>query len=490
MSAALPPLSAASLHAAHAAGDSARVRFRRALVLMLMTVVLPGSAQIVAGDKRVGRIAMRAFAAAVAFVVALGMLAVWWPTTLVSVATEAWFLGALRFGLVAYAVLWAYLVIDAWRIAEPLGLVQRHRLTLTAVNGLLCFTLSGSLLYASHLVAVQDDFISAVFAGDDATEPAHGRYNILLLGGDAGPGRNGLRPDSITVASIDEETGRTVLIGLPRNLASVPFPDDSPMHREFPHGFTCDGCYLNSVNTWANDNADLYADAKEPGITATAEAVEEITGLTINYFVIIDLHGFRDLVDAVGGIDIKVGQRLPIGGVGGPITGWIERGHQHLDGFETLWYARSRATSDDYSRMARQKCVMNAMLRQLDPTTVVTNFADIAKAGKQVIATSIPRSEISTFVSLSLKAKSLPVSSVSFVPPKINTGDPDWDLMRQMVEDAIDRSVAMDPEQAAEQGPGTDASQASDHDRRHTKAKKRDRKPGSANASTDLAQSC
>ncbi|MGH3506804.1 MAG: LCP family protein [Nocardioidaceae bacterium] len=490
MFAALPPLSAASLHAAHAAGDSARVRFRRALVLMLMTVVLPGSAQLVAGDKRVGRIAMRTFAAAVAFVLVLGMLAVWWPTTLVSVATEAWFLGALRFGLVAYAVLWAYLVIDAWRIAEPLGLVQRHRLTLTAVNGLLCFTLSGSLLYASHLVAVQDDFISAVFAGDDATEPAHGRYNILLLGGDAGPGRNGLRPDSITVASIDEETGRTVLIGLPRNLAKVPFPEDSPMHREFPHGFTCEGCYLNGVNTWANDNAELYPDAKEPGITATTEAVEEISGLTINYYVIIDLHGFRDLVDAVGGIDIKVGRRLPIGGVGGPITGWIERGQQHLDGFETLWYTRSRATSDDYSRMARQKCVMNAMLRQLDPTTVVTNFADIAKAGKQVIATSIPRSEISTFVSLSLKAKSLPVSSVSFVPPRINTGDPDWDLMRQMVEDAIQRSAAMDTEPAAEQAPVTDASQAPDHDRQHTKAKKRDRKPGNANASTDLAQSC
>ena len=61
-----------------------------------------------------------------------------------------------------------------------------------------------------------------------------------------------------------------------------------------------------------------------------------------------------------------------------PITGWIEPGHQQLDGFETLWYARSRATSDDYSRMARQKCVMNAMLHQLDPTTVLTNFGAIA----------------------------------------------------------------------------------------------------------------
>lgn len=481
MSAALPPVSAASLHAGRAVGDTARVRLRRALVLMLMTVVLPGSAQLAAGDKRVGRIAIRCFALALGFVLVLGVLAVWRPATLVTLATESWFLTTLRFGLVGYAVLWAYLVIDAWRIAEPLGLLQRHRLLLTAVNGVLCFSLSGTLLYASHLVAVQDDFIGSVFGGHEATEAEHGRYNILLLGADAGPGRNGLRPDSITVASIDEETGRTVLVGLPRNLAKVPFPEDSPMHSEFPDGFDCEGCYLNSVNTWANDNAGLYPGDKQPGITATTEAVEEVTGLTINYHVVVDLRGFRDLVDAVGGVDIKVAERLPIGGVGGPITGWIEPGRQHLDGFETLWYARSRATSDDYSRMARQKCVMNAMLSQLDPATVVTRFGDIASAGKEVLSTSIPRGEISTFVSLALKAKNLPVSSVSFVPPRINTGDPDWELIRAMVGKAIEQSTAMDG--PAEDDAGEGESTSASHKKRHRKA-------ASANASTDLARAC
>ena len=80
--------------------------------------------------------------------------------------------------------------------------------------------------------------------------------------------------------------------------------------------------------------------------------------------------------------------------------------------------------------MARQKCVMNAMLQQLDPKKVLTNFGDIAKAGKQIISTSIPASELDTFINLSLKTKNLPVSSVSFVPPAINTGDPDWDKIR------------------------------------------------------------
>jgi LCP family protein required for cell wall assembly len=419
--------------------------------------------------------------AALAFVAGVGVLALWRPSTLVSMATEAWFLGALRFGLVGYALLWAYLVIDAWRIAEPLGLFQRHRLGLTVLNGVLCFTLSGSLLYASHLVAVHDDFISAVFGGDEVTAPERGRYNVLLLGADAGPGRDGLRPDSLTVASIDEETGRAVLIGLPRNLAKVPFPVDSPMHDEFPSGFSCDGCYLNGVNTWANDHDELYPGVKDPGIVATTEAVEEITGLTINYHVIVDLHGFRDLVDAVGGIDLKVGERLPIGGVGGPITGWIEPGRQHLDGFETLWYARSRATSDDYSRMARQKCVLNAMLRQLDPATVVTHFGDIAKAGKQVLSTSIPRSEVSRFVSLALEAKNLPVSTVSLVPPKVNTGDPDWELIRTLVSQAIEKSSAKDHETV------DDASDEAPHQPRHKRGNHQSR---DANASTDLTRVC
>jgi LCP family protein required for cell wall assembly len=415
----------------------------------------------------------------------LAGLAVWRQTTLIGLATEAWFLGALRFGLVAYAILWAFLLIDAWRLAAPLGLVRRHRLILTALNGVLCLSLSGILLYASHLVAVQDDFLRAVFGSGAATEAARGRYNVLLLGGDAGEGRNGMRPDSITVASIDEETGRTVLIGLPRNLAKVPFPEGSRMRTEFPQGFDCEGCYLNGVNTWANDHADLYPHAEEPGIEATMEAVEEITGLTLNYYVVIDLRGFRELVDAVGGVDIKVGERLPIGGVGGPITDWIEPGRQHLDGFQTLWYARSRATTDDYSRMARQKCVMNAMLRQLDPTTVVTRFSDIAKAGKQVISTSIPRGEIATFVSLALEAKSQPVSTVSLVPPAINTGDPDWDLVRTMVSSAIDASEAT--------GDGSEGSEAARPSKEKSSAAeptKKKRHGQDANSSKDLAQSC
>jgi len=436
-----------------------------------MTVVAPGSAQLVAGNRRIGRVALRIWFAMIMAVLFFAALALWGRSGLVTMATSLWMLSVVRFVLIGLALGWAYLIIDAWRIADPLGLARRQRLALTAVNGVLCFALAGSLLFASHLVAVQRDFIASVFASDQVTDAHDGRYNVLLLGGDAGAGRVGIRPDSITLASIDEETGRTVLFGLPRNLADVPFPDDSPMHDEFPDGFDCDGCYLNAINTYVTDHPDLYPDEKHPGIEATVEAVEAITGLPVNYYALIDLRGFSSLVDAVGGVTLDVHDRIPMFALGNDNGKWIEPGTQHLDGNETLWYARSRATTDDYSRMARQKCVMNAMLQQLDPQTVLTNFGAIAKAGKQILSTTIPAGEVDTFVNLALKTKNLPVASLSFVPPKVDTGDPDFDEIHEMVAAAVEKSESLD---SGDKKGGTKKAK-----------KKRD-----ANHSKDIAASC
>ena len=118
-------------------------------------------------------------------------------------------------------------------------------------NGVLCLSVAGSLLFGAHLVGVQRDFMLTMFGNGASSGANDGRFNVLLLGGDSGAGRWGLRPDSMTVASIDSETGRTVLVGLPRNMANFPFAPGSVMHKQFPKGFNCEGCYLNGVSTWA-----------------------------------------------------------------------------------------------------------------------------------------------------------------------------------------------------------------------------------------------
>ncbi len=138
---------------------------------------------------------------------------------------------------------------------------------------------------------------------------------------------------------------------------------------------------------------------------------------------------------------LTVRQPIPVGGLGDDVVREIPTGTRRLNGMDTLWYARAREGSDDYSRMARQKCVMVAMLDQLSPQTVVRNFSAIATASAELVSTDLPASELDTFVSLALKAKDEKVSTLSLVPPLVNTADPDIAAIRDKVAATVARSA-------------------------------------------------
>ncbi len=417
---------------------------------MMMTLLLPGSAQLVSGRKQTGRLALRIWFGLIAVVVVLFGLGMIFGSFVFWLMSNTVVLGIVRVVLMVMAVGWAYLFVDAWRLGDPLALRQKQRLAMVGINGLLCFTVAGALLFASHVVAVQKDFMSAMFTDGVVTDAHAGRYNVLLLGGDSGSDRWGLRLDSLSVASIDAETGETVIFGLPRNLLNFPFAEGSIMAEQFPDGYDCGSqCELNSLTTWAEDHKSLFKGVANPGIEATTSAVEGITGLKVNYFAMINMQGFRRLVTAVGGVTLNVRERIPIGRTG-DITGYVEPGRRKLNGYETLWFARSRASADDYSRMARQKCVMNAMLHQLSPQTVVMRFDKIAKASTALITTDVPRSEVDRFMELALKARNQPMRTVSFVPPVISTSDPDIDKIHDAVKKAVDGSSGKSTKKSTE----------------------------------------
>lgn len=462
------------------AAGSARVRFRRALTLTLMTLVMPGSAQLVMGNKRLGRMAIRVWLGAITVVVLTLLVGLVSRTSLFSVMTNPFLTSIFRLLLMAAAILWVGLLLDAWRLGAPLDLRRGHFLTMTGLNAGLCCVTAGVLFFGAHILSVQNNFIGAVFAAETVSQPHDGRYNVLLLGGDSGKGRDGLRPDSLTVASIDQDTGRTVLVGLPRNLQDIPFPAGSVMDKEWPDGFNCDDCYLNSINTWANDNAKLF-DTKAPGLGATKSAVEEITGLKINYYALVNMHGFAKLVDAVGGVTINVKERTAIGGIGSPIRGYIEAGKQKLSGDRTLWYSRSRIQNDDFSRMGRQKCVMNAMLQQLSPQKVLFNVEKIAESSRALLSTDIPAKDLDVFMDLALKARGEKVSTVSLVPPVIYTGNPDFKKIKRIIGDAVAKSEGTKASSggllAAELKPVRSPAES-------------DKDPLVANATDDLAKVC
>lgn len=444
----MPPVSSPGSHDSQgprwtARDRAARIRFRRAVALMLMTLLLPGSAQLVAGNKRVGRIALRIWFVVVTTFLCAMVVGFFWHGLAFRLAFDTAALFWLRWTLMALATGWAVLFFDAWRLGQPLTLTLGHRRAAVGLNGVLALSVAAALLFGAHLIGVQRSFILAMSGDGDVTGAHDGRYNVLLLGGDSGAGRWGLRPDSMTVASIDADTGRTVLISLPRNMQNFPFVKGSVMHEQFPDGFDAD--YLNGVSTWAGDNTELFPHSANPGVDATIMAIEGITGLKINYWAMVNLEGFKDLVDAVGGVTLNIRQPIPVGGLGDDVTGYIQPGVRKLDGHDTLWFARARDDSDDYSRMARQKCVMNAMLQQISPQTAVRNFASIAQASSAMVSTNIPASEFGHFAQLALKARGQQVSTLSLVPPMINTADPDIKLIRTKVAEAIDRAEGTAP---------------------------------------------
>mgnify|MGYP000972969820 FL=1 len=420
----------------------AAVRNRRAIGLILLTVFLPGAAQYVAGNRGVGRVALRIWVALVAFALLTGLGLLFWRGPTVGFLLNGMVTVVMRILVWLVFLGWLGLLFDAWRLSRPPDLKRRARLILTGA----CVTLAvaaglGTNLLASAFTAA--GYVSDVFTGGGDTQAKRGRYNILLLGVDAAADREGLRPDSINVASIDAESGRTVVFGLPRNLVGVPFPSSSPLAKLYPDGFRCgEECMLNGVYALGQEHADLYP-GREAGLTAMKEAVSETLGLELNYYAMVDLAGFQKLVDAMGGINLDIGKRVPVGGVGSEVYGWIEPGTDvHLDGYHALWFARSRADSDDYERMARQKCVMAAMAKQLDPGTVAARFVDLAEAGSDIVRTDVGTDQLPELVELAIRGKALPIESVNFAPPLIRTSSPDFSLIRRTVAETIEASEA------------------------------------------------
>ena len=417
-----------------------RLRRRRAYSLVLLTLVFPGAAQLAAGSRTLGRVAVRCWLSLWALALVFGLLFLVQRSWFLGLFGRTWFLTGLQWALLGFAALWGVLFRDAWRLGQPGRLVIQARRWLTGLTAALLVVTSGGLVYAASNVAAGKDALNALFSGNRAVEATEGRYNVLLLGADSGKSRVGTRPDSIQLASIDAETGRAVMFGFSRDMENIDFRQGSVMQRLMPEGWNCgDECLLNGIYTWAEDHRDQFPPGTEsPGVLATREAIEAVSGLDIHYHVMVDLKGFQRMVDAVGGLDVTVQRRTPIGGGTSAISGWIEPGRQHLDGYHALWYARSRHGSTNYERMARQRCVMTAFVDQVDPQTVLTRFQKIAAASSGMLQTDLPQSELGYFADLAMKTRSQKIKSVNFVPPLIKP----WDYDAGFVRDQIARTIA------------------------------------------------
>lgn len=422
---------------------------RRAWWLLGLNVLIPGSAQVLAGSRRLGRFGLAM--TIVGWILLVFALVFFFASgsAFVAFITAPASLVAVQILAVVYAVLWIVLTLDTLRLTRLVRLSGAARAGVGLATAALLVLFGGGGAYAFMVAGSTNSTLDAVFVGTEVEPPVDGYYNILLIGADSGADRDGLRPDSTSVLSVEAATGHAVMYGLPRDLLYAPFADGSPMQALYPNGYGWDGCAVdvcqfNSIYTEVElFRPELYPDAvakgSTPGIEAMVDAASGALGIPIQYFVLIDMQGFSQLIDALGGITINVQERLPVGGEWAdgenvvPADYWLEPGVQVLNGYNALWYARSRYTTSDYDRMNRQREVQEALLRQFDPVTVASRFTDVMAAGVEAVRTDIPRAMFSTLVDLASKARDQDIESIEMTPPTIDPESPDYAYIHTLV---------------------------------------------------------
>jgi LCP family protein required for cell wall assembly len=202
------------------------------------------------------------------------------------------------------------------------------------------------------------------------------RVNVLLLGGDGRvrPHRASAPTASSSPASTPTPVRRrpSACRATSRNL---PFPANSPLRKVYPHGFDAGAeseSLLNAVyRNGPTAHPDILGPTDNPGADFLKLGVGEALGLTIDYFVLVNLDGFSQLIDALGGITVNVNYYVPdrwraVEGLSA--DAYIAPGpNQHMDGERALAYARGRFGLSDYMRHGPQRCMINAIVTAADP---------------------------------------------------------------------------------------------------------------------------
>jgi LCP family protein required for cell wall assembly len=243
------------------------------------------------------------------------------------------------------------------------------------------------------------------------------RLNVLLLGGDAGIGRRGLRTDTIILASLDAETGDVGLFSVPRNVARVPLPESLGI-------WSCD-CFpaiINELWDYGATHPEQFPGARPPGAAALISGMEEMLGIPIHHFALVNLDGFVDLIDAIGGVEITVSERIydsayPNEDGTTEVIDWAP-GTYEMDGHRALQYVRTRQGSDDYNRMGRQRCLLQAVSDQADPVTIARSFSDITNTIKRNLLTDIPLERLPDLIQIIPKLDPDRIVAVGFTPPE------------------------------------------------------------------------
>jgi LCP family protein required for cell wall assembly len=213
------------------------------------------------------------------------------------------------------------------------------------------------------------------------------------------------------------------MFGIPRNTAGTPLGKKTAAALKkttFPD-------IINALYAAGSKHPEIAPDGGDPGAEAVRETASLMLGIPIDYYVVVDMMGLVDMVNAFGGVDINLTKALHITyaplEAGGQKTSYtFNVGINHMNGLQALAYARDRSDSSDYVRMGRQRCVLMALLYQNSVTSLTLKFPKIAAALQKNVHTDIPVSALPELIKMRSKVKTDQMISVGFTPPDYISG--------------------------------------------------------------------
>lgn len=275
------------------------------------------------------------------------------------------------------------------------------------------------------------------------------RITVLLVGGDAGPGRGGLRTDTMIVASLDIETGEGVLITVSRELAGFPLPErlqevaavverqesiwalaqkaelggysqaTEPLPAERDPAEWLDR--INALYPFTYGASQVYRNEARPGMAALRDSMSLALGVYIDYYVLVDFAGFVDLVDALGGVTITSRETMDIRmspakeGEEDYVL-HITPGRHTLDGRSALVYVRNRTDTSDVVRTRRQRCFVREVVGQVQASTIVSRFDRIARAISRYARTDIPLGVLPELIQVVAELEKADIATMAIEP--------------------------------------------------------------------------
>jgi len=400
-------------------------RPRPAAIAALLSFLFPGLGQAYLGERRAALL----FAAPIA-VAALGAI-------VAAFVLGEQLLNALLSAPVLLGLVVANVAIGAWRVGAigHVGLRRDRRDETRRVMSLvlvvvLVATTAGMHAWAGMLIGQLNASLGEVFGsgngragvtngGGPLNRPTYRwdgteRITFLLLGVDSGVGRHEALTDTILVVSVDPVAGSAIMVSVPRDTGFLPLPDQSV----YP-----DGLYphkINGLSTEAGDAPEIWCpgeviDPAQCGLRTLERAISLYLGIPIQYYATVDLQGFADLIDAVGGVSLCLPGPMIDPEYGGPTWAGVgielPGGCERYDGVHALAYARvrkgwielpdgTREYQNDFMRSERQQKVLLELRREFAKADLIFEFPAIVGAIGSTVETDFPRSLAGDLASL------------------------------------------------------------------------------------------